>query len=641
MAADIETIRSPFTSSTHTFYTAAALQEQSCFSSDDFLSVMQNLILNPNILSSHLFRADILWDSDKDTTFEPHAVRSDDTDLSSFVKHMKREYRPWKINIRGLELRRTVVRQLIPRNAHLDRPLIQTCHTFTSQGNRRLQELVGNLELIDDEDENATLVIYLPHADSEDDVPWYHPPLRGLGFLYRPNFQDLDAGDIQGTDATLSIHYCAFGDEDMTPSISPRTTRSLANLLRTIHKHSKQQKTYEKRVHHDRIIPQKRFQDTYARLKQKYAKQLIDNWREQTNVGKGVFEDLGIAAFLIELWRDMYGDGIKTHTDDNDRASFPGFVDLACGNGCLVHILCSEGYSGWGFDARSRKTWDAFPSEVHNNLNEMLLVPYIISDDTPPLPNSEQRLSDLTLQEVTPTRIPVIHDGIFPPRTFLISNHADELTPWTPLLAYLNRSPFIAIPCCSHALDGSKYRYPGRYAGGDEDGKQEPNSEDHTKEEEEKHADIDSGADALEAASSSSSISTDVPDTSKEAVDAFSVSKLGKPTSNKSNANKSTSAYSTLCGYISQLTKELGYDAEKEVLRIPSTRNVCLVGRPLSIEEDDDSTLTTEGANEKFRVREEVVKAIIERDAQQPLSAVAAKFKERAMGVYESKGRNH
>lgn len=269
MDANVTTIRSPFTSSTHAFYTTAGLQERSSFSSEDFLSVMQNLIVNPNILSSHLFRADVFWDSDKDTTFEPAAVRSDDADLSSFVKHMKVEYHPWKIDIKGLELRRTMVRQLVPRNAHLDRPLIQTCHTFSSQGRRRLQELVGNLDLIGEEPECDTFVVYLPHADSEDDVPWYHPPLRAIGFLYRPNSHHVEVEGIQKIVATLSIHYCAFGSEDKLPLLGARTTRSLANLLSTIHKHSKQQESYEKRVHHDRIIPQKRFQDTYARLKQK------------------------------------------------------------------------------------------------------------------------------------------------------------------------------------------------------------------------------------------------------------------------------------------------------------------------------------------------------------------------------------
>ena len=54
----------------------------------------------------------------------------------------------------------------------------------------------------------------------------------------------------------------------------------------------------------------------------------------------------------------------------------------------------------------------------------------------------------------------LVHDGRFPRGTFIISNHADELTPWTPILAAISDCPFIMIPCCSHDLTGSKYRAP-------------------------------------------------------------------------------------------------------------------------------------------------------------------------------------
>lgn len=333
----------------------------------------------------------------------------------------------------------------------------------------------------------------------------------------------------------------------------------------------------------------------------------------------------------------MYGIDLRTGTDKEARPAFPGFVDLACGNGCLVYILHSEGYSGWGFDARSRKTWDAFPSEVRNCLKEMLLIPSIIADGTTSSSGTEGPFGDLTLEEAENKRKPVIHNGSFPPHTFLISNHADELTSWTPLLAYLNDSPFIAIPCCSHALDGSKYRYPGRYAGADECSDKQPNTKGLGKER--GHADGNAHADVV--GSNGNSISIDPVNTTKTASGKANASKKGSATTNKSNPNKSTSAYSTLCGYIAQLTKELGYDAEKEVLRIPSTRNVCIVGLKRTTTDEDDREISGDDMSEIARSREDVLRAVIERDAQQTLSAVAATFRERAMGVYHSKGRNH
>lgn len=39
------------------------------------------------------------------------------------------------------------------------------------------------------------------------------------------------------------------------------------------------------------------------------------------------------------------------------------------------------------------------------------------------------------------------------------------------------------------------------------------------------------------------------------------------------------SAYSTLCAYVNALADAVGFDAEEEVLRIPSTRNHSIIGR--------------------------------------------------------------
>jgi tRNASer (uridine44-2'-O)-methyltransferase len=242
---------------------------------------------------------------------------------------------------------------------------------------------------------------------------------------------------------------------------------------------------------------------------------LIEGWVEQTPAEKHVFEDLGIAAFLMELWGDMYSSKNGTHKqDDGDeqveqkrqiaQANFPGFVDIGCGNGLLVHILNAEGWHGWGFDARRRKTWDTFPSEHAQKLQEMLLVPEIV-----------QPYSSTSTDPPTPH-----HNGVFPSGTFIISNHADELTPWTPLLARLNSSPFIAIPCCSHDFGGTRFRSPA-------------------------HAKYI----------------------------------IADPATAASKKPKQPSAYASLCSWVCHLTEETGYLVEKEHLRIPSTRNMAVLGR--------------------------------------------------------------
>lgn len=42
----------------------------------------------------------------------------------------------------------------------------------------------------------------------------------------------------------------------------------------------------------------------------------------------------------------------------------PCFIDMGCGNGLLVHVLTSEGYSGVGLDVRSRKMWAQYPQST-------------------------------------------------------------------------------------------------------------------------------------------------------------------------------------------------------------------------------------------------------------------------------------
>lgn len=101
---------------------------------------------------------------------------------------------------------------------------------------------------------------------------------------------------------------------------------------------------YQKRVHHDVIVPKVQYQDLYSMLKTKYG-HWVNNWMESTDPAKHVFEDIAIATWLICVWQH----------DKSQR-----FVDLGCGNGFLTHILSQEGYSGYGVDMTRRKLWDAF-----------------------------------------------------------------------------------------------------------------------------------------------------------------------------------------------------------------------------------------------------------------------------------------
>ncbi|KAH8171606.1 putative adoMet-dependent methyltransferase domain-containing protein [Sarocladium implicatum] len=375
------------------------LYQHACtFKPESFDRVMLNLIRNPNINSSWLFRADVLHDSAET------GVKED-------------EARPVIHDIADIPLRRTLVRKLIPRNTSRDAPLDQTC-TF-----HRAEAEDGTIK---------SLVLYVPHCSTAEELPFYHPKVNAIA-----HYHEWDPATESGHISVSFLPYKQPG----APDLSGNKLRRVAyHLLEVLHKHGHSTELgYVKRVHHDILVPQSRVQDRYQKLKDKYARNLCSSWAETTDPVKHVFEDLSIAAFLMELWADTYKD-----------REFPGFVDIGCGNGLLVHLLVKEGYRGWGFDARSRKSWEQYntPSSASPSglaLEQRLLLPKVVPGSSDP--------------DNTPTLDPqTIHDGTFPRDTFIISNHADELTPWTPILAAISGCPFIMIPCCSHRLTGERFR---------------------------------------------------------------------------------------------------------------------------------------------------------------------------------------
>jgi tRNASer (uridine44-2'-O)-methyltransferase len=560
------------------------LSTPSAFAPEYFLQVMDNLLPNPNLTSTCLFRAEIFYDSARDIgCFDAPA----DVQQSSLIRHMKVEYQPIPLHQlpARLRLRRTVVRNLIPRNPQLDKPLVQTVHFL-------------QLYSSDDETEVENIVVQIPHVQNLESIPYYHPKVQALAIQHRH-----DSTTKRGS---LSVHYRLFPNFEMTD----RLQRTALNLLRIVHKHSTgRQNGYQKRVQLDQIISQKRFQDTYTRLKAKHAKWLMDAWAEVTDPLKHVFEDLGIAAFLIELWKDMYGSKLLL------RKKFPGFVDVGCGNGVLVYLLISEGYDGWGFDARRRKSWSTFPEAVQEKLKEMILVPKVLleahDDET-----SKSPLKDLGDDGG-------IHNGVFPPGTFIISNHADQLTPWTPLLAYASQCPFIALPCCSHSLSGKVTRFYDSPPAS-----KSSNISTSSDKSPECSIDLDRQRNSSSSSKRCSPPPDQTPTQSTQQQQQQSSQQPPRqpptpqdpiqlnpptPTTNPTTTTAATttaaaaaasppllpiprpsiksqpSAYAGFTAHVMHLATSIGFSpVEHEVLRIPSTRNLCVVGRTPRAEDVED-----------------------------------------------------
>ncbi|XP_055929357.1 probable tRNA (uracil-O(2)-)-methyltransferase isoform X2 [Argiope bruennichi] len=155
-------------------------------------------------------------------------------------------------------------------------------------------------------------------------------------------------------------------------------------------------------------------------LKSKYADKFVKIWPEYNNTDpiKYVYEDIAIAAYLITLW--------NREREEMQLSQKQTFIDLGCGNGLLDHILSSEGHKGMGIDLRRRKIWDVYGPET-------ILIEKVIQ------PNDKQR---------------------YPGYDWIIGNHADELTPWIPVIA--SRSSYdmkvFLLPCCFYTFDGKYER---------------------------------------------------------------------------------------------------------------------------------------------------------------------------------------
>ena len=527
------------------------------------------LLESPNLNSTHLFRADILFDSagELKTPAEHEvcnatregafrATEEKGANAGSAIEQVGEQQQNGEDE--GTEPvepdafadffhARTLVRKLIPRKPQLDAALVQTCHMFETPTGQQ-----GQLEDI----ERHHLVVYIPHLTSAREVPWYHPAVKALAYLHEPS----------KIGSRISVHYVPFpGLSEASPS--PRLHRTLLSLLRTIVRlckgaSSRPNNTPNSHILKDNIIPQHIVQNTYTRLKQKYSADLINRWVEKTERSKHVFEDLSIAAFLIELWRRLY-----------PPSTPPTFIDLACGNGILVYILLAEGYKGWGFDARRRKTWDALPG-LADHLDEMILIP--------------QPFLDALSSHSTTTPLPHHHNGVFPPHTFLISNHADELTPWTPILSALSSPatplPFLAIPCCSHALSGARHRYG-----------------------------------ALKFETSSQPATGD----------------LNALRASKANTSDQNSTYACLTAKVTALAQELGFEVEKTLMRIPSTRNIGLIGTYPTSPAGPEEAKT----NEQSLLQQ--IDTLLERECAKlgGIAAAAQTWLERAQSLQTPKGR--
>lgn len=455
----------------------------SSYTQDIFQPACYQLIQHPEYNSTLILRSEPL--SDADDAFHVHTPQ-----------------------LHGYSAVRQIHRRIVPRRPGRDPPMEQLCTFYT-------EEKQGI-------DASPCVVILTPLLQDGKVLPYYHPDVLHLVFRYI------------STNDHLRVEVLRPAGRD-NAGIAPKLYRTCQHLLTAIHRFSP---SYTKNVFHDRLVPRDIYQDMYLLMRERHGVRCVQNWKEVTDPQKHVFEDIAIATYLILLWFYTYSredaasppvSSLPKSTDpgaheDGIFNSWPrpskGFIDMGCGNGLLTHILAWEGYAGLGIDLRARQSWAHYSGEW-----------------------TRVALKTASIDPTCPV-LEVEGEEVLPEGTFLIGNHADELTPWLPVLARLwNCSGYLSIPCCSWAWDCKWTR-----------GYVDPEFCD---------------SEAEEEGRASSPVAEDTILERIGLVD----SKAG-----------STSTYAQYRGWAAQLSVRCGWVLECDVLRIPSTRNWAVVGRKLDSE---------------------------------------------------------
>ncbi|BGP31200.1 tRNA(Ser) Um(44) 2'-O-methyltransferase [Rhodotorula toruloides] len=463
---------------------------------------------------------------------------SSSTILRADVQADEEQPREGVCELDGYASTRRIRRRILPNRPQFDWAMEQECLFF-----ERTTE--------DSEDDREGLLLLLPDMEQlkteqpEGRLPYYHPQASALAFRFLPR---------QGDTALLRIDLVPLPSQAVCSPLPPndrlfRTCLALARFAAKLC--TGKADGWTKRIHHDLLVGKEEVQDLYQQLKDKYKtdiesqsprltfRWMLHNWRESTDATKHVFEDVAIAAWLIVLWRNMYA----------DCGGRPpgGFVDVGCGNGLLVFILAAEGYVGYGFDLRERKSWATYSAPTPDlrvrSINPVKLITHALEE--PDLAATPRTTCDDLAWP-------------FPPDSFLIFNHADEMTPWCAPFAAMtagDRVGFLNIPCCLHELVGrferQAYTIPDDYLSS---------------------LPSPSPPDTLCNPSTTSDDRYPLlhPFYAASPV-CFSTSSIG--------ASILGGRYHAYQLYLAHLTLLCGFVPEREALRIPSTKNFGIVGR--------------------------------------------------------------
>ncbi|KAF5324132.1 hypothetical protein D9619_011305 [Psilocybe cf. subviscida] len=235
-------------------------------------------------------------------------------------------------------------------------------------------------------------------------------------------------------------------------------------------------------------------------------------------------------------------------------------------------------------------SWEGYPAETRAALRVAAVDPTrMFSEDGEDEGGSMSKNGDCPVgpertSSAAPTPTPALTDVQPEPPTvkiapgsFIIANHADELTPWTPVLVTLSGAAgYLSIPCCAWAFDARFQRGKGPAfptADVNDDGNPDEEPQDTP------GARFGEGADAPSSPTTSKAsrfAEKERERQEKEAEEAF-IETLNLGGDGSGNSHKS--AYSQYRIWLARLSAHCGWEVECETLRMPSTRAWAVVGR--------------------------------------------------------------
>ncbi|KAJ1984713.1 tRNA(Ser) Um(44) 2'-O-methyltransferase [Dimargaris verticillata] len=405
-----------------------------------FLQVMEEWIQNPNLVLPPVAKAEIVHDNCVSS-----ASRSA-TDPPP--THELPTQQP-------MTLIRQTTRQLLPKRATHDAIITEQVRVYQGPAETRVEfsPCVARGE------------------QGMADLPFYYPKFASFAYAYRAHPLSQLSEDPEVADrGQLRIEF--FMPPQQSIALTAKEEFVWQQLLRKLHKWCVAAMTgYRKRGQHDQLVAKEQYLAMYRQMKADYGALWVSTWPEKTDAAKFIYEDIGIASWLLCLWQQCIPPSVQA-------TGARKFMDLGCGNGFLVHLLVSKGYQGWGLDQAHRKIWSMYGPSTH-----------LIAETLYPMA------------------------ARYPDTEWFIGNHADELVPWVPIIAARSHyhAKVVVIPCCLYELSGQKYNHtqPGR------------------------------------------------------------------------------TRYQVYLDYISQIMETCGFIVEREQLRIPSTKNIALVGRRRTFNKDD------------------------------------------------------